>query len=108
MRYTPLSRAPKPHPLTDIIPPLTTSLTLSTRKANFEGYTVARSELGREGRSDGKDDAGGFVAEGQGFEDLDVAVAVVGVVVEVAATETGGADLYLELTRIWRWKGAGF
>ena len=39
------------------------------------------------------DDAGaGFVAEGEGFEDGDVAVAEVGEVVEVGAAEAGGED----------------
>lgn len=43
--------------------------------------------------ADGGDGAGGFVAEGEGLADLDVAVAEVGEVVQVGAAEACGADL---------------
>lgn len=61
--------------------------------ADLEGDAVAWLEGGwRDAAADGGDDAGGFVAEGEGLAHEDVAVAVVRVVVQVGAAEAGGFD----------------
>jgi hypothetical protein len=48
------------------------------------------------------------VAQGERLADLDVAVAVVGVVVQVAAAEACGGDADLEFVRFRGGEGAGF
>lgn len=48
------------------------------------------------------------MAEGQGLADEDVAVAVVGVVVEVAAAEAGAVDCYLDFVGRGGGEVAGF
>lgn len=46
--------------------------------------------------------------ERQRLSDQNVAIAVVVVVVQIGAAETGGADGDLEVRGIWGWKRAGF
>ena len=48
------------------------------------------------------------MAEGEGLADLDVAVTVVAVVVQVAAAEACGGDADLEFVCFWGGEGAGF
>ena len=48
------------------------------------------------------------MAEGEGFADEDVAVAVVGVVMQVAAAEACGGDADLEFVCVGGGEGAGF
>lgn len=58
--------------------------------------------------ADGRDDAGGLVAQGQRLADQDVAVAEVGVVVQVAAAEAGAGDADLEFVGGGAGEVAGF
>ena len=92
MRRPALGRAAKLHATADVVPPRGAELARAARQADLEGDTVAGGEAGDVG-PDGLDDAGGFVAERQGLEDLDVAVAEVVVVVQIGAAEAGGGDL---------------
>jgi hypothetical protein len=94
MRKT-LCRRAEFHILADVVAALFTTVTGIAGDADFQSYSVAGGEVGY-GRTDGGDDAGGFVTEGQGFADEDVAVAVVVVVVKVAAAEAGAVDCYLD------------
>jgi hypothetical protein len=95
MRKT-LCRRAEFHILADIVAALFTTVTGIAGDAYFQSYSVAGGEVGY-GRANGGDDAGGFMTEGQGFADENVAVAVVVVVVEVAAAEAGAVDCYLDL-----------
>lgn len=99
-----LRGAAEPHAGTDIIPPLPTPLAFFARLAHLQRDLISYLPLIRGHRgSDSHDDAGGFVAEGQGFADEDVAVAEVSVVVEVRAAEAGCVDCDLQV----RGGGAG-
>lgn len=94
MRET-FCRTPKLHVLADIVASLFAAVAGIARHADFQGNAIADGEVG-DGRADSGDDAGGLVAQGQGLADEDVAVAVVGVVVEVAAAEAGAVNCYLD------------
>jgi hypothetical protein len=91
-----LCRRAEFHVFADVVAAFGAAVAGIAGHAYFEGYAVAGGKVGY-GRADGGDDAGGFVAEGQGLADEYVAVAVVVVVVEVAAAEAGAVDCYLNL-----------
>lgn len=94
MRET-LPTAPELDIFADVVASLLAAFALLAGEADFEGDFVAGLE-GGDGGAHGGDDAGGFVAEGEGLADEDVAVAEVGVVVEVAAAEACGGDVDLD------------
>jgi hypothetical protein len=94
MRET-LCRRSEFHILADVVAAFFTTVTGVAWNTNLQSYSVASGEIGY-GRTDSGDDAGGFMTEGQGFADEDIAVAVVVVVVEVAAAEAGAVDCYLD------------
>lgn len=91
-----LATAPEPELFADVVTTFRAACTAAAGQADFESDSVACFEV-CDGRADGRDDASGFVTEGEGFADEDIAVAVVGVVVQVAATEAGGGYPDLEL-----------
>lgn len=102
----PPRRAPELHPPTDIIPAPLTKLARLARQAHLQRHEVPDGKPLDAG-ADGLDAPGGLVAEGQRLADEDVAVAVVGVVVQVGAAEGGGEDLELEVGGGGGREGAG-
>lgn len=94
-----LARAAEAHLLADVVAALGAAVAFLAGEPDFEGDFVAWLE-GCDGGADCCDDAGGFVAEGEGLADEDVAVAEVRVVVEVATAETCARDRNLEFVRL--------
>ena len=62
----------------------------------------------RDGRADGNDETGRFMAENEGGAHEEGAVGAVGIVFHVGAAEAGGADGDLEIVRAWRGQVVGF
>lgn len=85
-----LGRRPERHGLADVVAALGAERAGAAGQADLERDGVAGREVG-DGGADGGHGAGGFVAEGEGLADLDVAVAEVREVVQVGAAEAGGA-----------------
>lgn len=85
-----LGRRAERHGFANVVAALGAQIAVVAREADLEGDIVAWLQVGDLG-ADGGDGAGGFVAEGQGLADLDVAVAEVGKVVQVGAAEACGA-----------------
>jgi hypothetical protein len=91
----------------NIIPALLAQRTNTACHTNLQGHSVAHLER-RAGRTNGYDEAGRFMAQTEGSPNGKVAIAVVGVVVQVGTTETCAVDLDLDFG--W-WRGgdwAGF
>lgn len=91
----------------DVVPACAAEDALPAGKADFQRDTVAYLERGDVG-AEGCDCAGGFVAEAHGFADDEVAIAAVGVVVEVGAAEAGCADGDLDFCAGGRGEVSGF
>jgi hypothetical protein len=97
----PRRRTAKSHVLAEIIPALETEGTSATVDASLDSDAVTEDEI-IDAWANGGDDARGFMTEDEGSEDVKVAVAALGEVVKVAAAETGGDDLYLEVACLRR------
>lgn len=102
-------RTPEPHLPADVVSSLLAAIALVAGDADFQCHAISGLEVdSRDGGANAHDHAGGFMAEGQGLLDGDVADAEVPVVVEVGAADGGGADFDLELGGRGRWKGTRF
>ena len=93
-----LRRAPKPHLLANVISPLHASLALLAWQSHLQSHLIPDFEP-RDTRPDCGNYAGRFMAKRHGLVHENVTIAVVVVVMEVRATETGGADIDLEFIR---------
>lgn len=82
-----LSTAPETHIGANVVTTFLTPLTFLARQSDFECYSVAWLEIRHRGANSGND-SGRFMAETERFANEDVAVAEVGVVVQIAAAET--------------------
>lgn len=102
-----LATASELHVFANVVAALGAAGTTPAWQADFESNFVAGLEAGDIG-ADRSDYACRFVAEGERLADEDVAVAVVGVVVEVAAAEAGGGNADLKFVCLWGLKIAGF
>lgn len=89
------------HLWADVIASLLAKGALTAGKPNFERDAVAHGVSGYSG-ADGCDDAGGFVAEAHGLAHHEVAIAAMGVVMQVGAAEAGSADGNLDFGAGWR------
>lgn len=88
-----LCRGAEGHGAADVVAALGAQLALAAGEADLEGDVVAGLQVGH-GRAHGGDGAGGLVAQGHGLAHLDVAVAVVAVVVQVGAAEARRLDCH--------------
>lgn len=86
-----LCRGAEGHGAADVVAALGAQLALAAGEADLEGDVVAGLEP-RHARAHGRHGAGGLVAQGHGLAHLDVAVAVVAVVVQVGAAEARRLD----------------
>lgn len=90
-----LGGTPELHGWADIVAALEAEVARFAGLADFQGDAVSNSE-GRDAGSDGGDDTGGFMAQRQGFANEDIAIAEVGVIVQVGATEPGSLNCDLD------------
>jgi hypothetical protein len=95
------------HLRADVVAALFAEGACAAGEADFEGDAVADFE-GCYFGADGCDCAGGFVAETHGRADDEVAIAAVGVVVQVGAAEAGGCDGDLDVCASWSGNSAFF
>lgn len=102
-----LCRGAEGHLPADVVAALGAQLALAAGQADLEGHVVAGLEVCHR-RADGGDGAGRLVAQGHGLTHLDVAVAVVAVVVQVGAAEAGRLDGHQDFVRLEVWEGALF
>lgn len=87
--------APELHLPTDVVALSIAVLATLARQSDFERHAVTSLQVRHRG-ADGGDETAGLVAKGQRLTDNDVAVAVVIVVVQVGAAETGGLNSDLD------------
>lgn len=100
-----LCAAAEPHLQADVVAALFAEGAGTAGKTDFEGDAVANFE-GCYFGADGCDCAGGFVAETHGLAHDKVAIAAVGVVMQVRAAESSSCDGDLDVCAGWSGDGA--
>ena len=102
-----LCRGAEGHLPADVVAALAAQLALAAGQADLEGDVVAGLEV-RHARAHGCHGAGRLVAQGHGLAHLDVAVAVVAVVVQVGAAEACRLDCHQDFGWLEGREGALF
>lgn len=102
-----LCRGAEGHLPADVVAALLAQLALAAGQADLEGHVVAGPEVCH-GRAHRRHGPRRLVAQGHGLPHLDVAVAVVAVVVQVRAAEAGRLDGHQDLGGLEVWEGALF